>query len=106
MLPRVWSRSIFELEAAADVWGLGGAVVPLLDPVTGGGRRDDAVLEEGVTAGDHPLGGGGVDRVGVVPQPGEQRLCPQPGLPAEQVGQLHALRVLIPLGPRLDARGA
>src|SRR5947207_4344540 len=93
------------LDPATDVGDLGRARLPVGHPLTGLRRRDHALLQERVTPGGHPLGGGRVDVVGVVPQLGEQRLGALPGLAGEQVGEFQALGPGLALGLRLGACG-
>src|SRR5205807_4316995 len=66
--------------------------------------RQDTVFEERVPAIDDATRGPYVDLVGVVPQRREQRVHPQPRLPAEQVGQLAAGRVVLGPGPYAGRR--
>src|SRR6185437_16916989 len=75
-------------------------------------RIDDAFFQPGIAASEYTLGCLGLGGVAVVPQRCEQFLRAQPGLGAEQVGEV--VRGRAALGPRTvgpvhlspDARGA
>src|SRR4051812_22488340 len=80
-------------DPAAYVVGGRGAGLPRSHPLTLGRCRDDAVLQERVPAVGHPPGRLDVDRVGIRPQFVEERIDPQAGLAAEEVGEFLALGV-------------